>query len=119
MLSTSSLKVCASRGPAGASFCYWRTTWERHPYRDVARAEDFFFLEDARPRVLGLGSAELFAVVRHRHHTWTSENGRDVDRRLGGLPAYRKSFAEIVGAEAAAFYERARLALFTDAPVPA
>jgi hypothetical protein len=119
LLSSRSLKICVSRGPAGATFCYWRRTWERQPYRDTPRAEDFFFLEDARPRVHGLNEPEQFAVIRHRNHTWTRENGRDVTRRLSGLPPYRKPFAGIVGAEAAAFYERARRTLFTDVEVPA
>ena len=119
LLWTGTLRVCTSRGPAGATFCYWRRTWERHPYRDVDRAEDFFFLEDARPRVLGLRDPELFTVIRHRHHTWTRENGRDVNRRLSTLPPYGKPFSALVGAEAAAFYERARRELFADMPAPA
>jgi hypothetical protein len=112
MLPTASLKICASKGPAGASFCYWKCVWERHPYRDTPRAEDFFFLEDARPRVRCLQEPELFAIVRHRHHTWTSEHGRDVNRRLSALPSYKKSLGAVVGAEAAAFYEQARQLLF-------
>jgi hypothetical protein len=81
----------------------------------VARAEDYFFLGDARPNVQGLQAPEAFAVVRHRHHTWAQENGRDVDCRLDALPAYHKTFADVVGPEAMAFYEHARRALFVDA----
>jgi glycosyltransferase involved in cell wall biosynthesis len=112
LLSTASLKICASKGPAGATFCYWKPIWQRHPYRDTHRAEDFFFLEDARPHVRCLQEPELFAIVRHRDHTWTSEHGRDVTRRLSALPAYKRSMEEIVGAEAAKFYERARETIF-------
>jgi predicted O-methyltransferase YrrM len=112
MLPTGSLKVCASKGPAGASFCYWKRIWERHRYRDTPRAEDYFFLEDARPRVRCLQDPELFAIVRHRNHTWTQEHGRDVNRRLNSLPAYKKPLGAVVGHDAAAFYEHARQVLF-------
>ncbi len=115
LLASGSLRICSSKGPAGATFSYWKAIWQRHPYRDAYRAEDYFFLEDARPRVRCLQDAELFAIVRHRDHTWTHEHGRDVTRRLSLLPRYKKSIEAVVGSEAAAFYDRARQTLLAAA----
>ncbi len=98
------LKVCRTRGVAGATFCYHRGLWYEKHFRDVATAEDFFFLKDAKPRIVGVGQPELFMIVRHGGNTWQRENGTDVDRRLGRLRAYSKSLERAVGAEDARFY---------------
>ncbi len=114
LLETGALKVCTSKGPAGATFAFWKSLWQQHRYRDTERAEDYFLLEDARPRVRSLHDAELFAIVRHRNHTWASEHGRDVTARLGGLPTYKRSLAAIAGPGTAAFYEALRRTLFAE-----
>ena len=112
MLSTGRLNVCSASEPAGASFCYWKSLWLRHPYRKTDRAEDYFFLKDALPALRPLIDQELFAIVRHRNHTWVSENGGDVDRRLSALPAYGRGLEQVMGHEDTAFYESARQTLF-------
>jgi hypothetical protein len=114
MLETGELRMCRSGGPAGATFCFHRELWARHRYRSARRAEDYFFLQDARPAVLRVDDPELFAVVRHRGHTWTSDNGGDVDRRLAKLPIHRRSIEAVLGAEHAAFYTTARTTLFPE-----
>ena len=114
MLESGQLKVCRSAGPAGASFCFRRQLWAQHHYRSVNRAEDYFFLEDARPSVRCVADPELFAVVRHRGHTWTSDKGGDVDRRLERLRSYSRPLDAVVGADDAAFYTGARRALFAE-----
>jgi glycosyltransferase involved in cell wall biosynthesis/predicted O-methyltransferase YrrM len=105
LLAAQSLKVCSAGVPAGASFCYWRRIWQDHPYRETERAEDYFFLRDARPAIHAIADAELFAVIRHGRHTWMRDGGGDVDRRFRRLPTYAKTATAVMGASDAAFYE--------------
>jgi glycosyltransferase involved in cell wall biosynthesis len=101
---SSQLKVCRSRGVAGATFCYFRALWEEKRFRDVAAAEDYFFLSDAAPRLLPLKKPELFMVVRHGGNTWRRENGTDVEARLRRLPNYPQPLERVTGTEDALFY---------------
>ncbi len=102
------LKVCRSRGVAGATFCYFRSLWEATRFRDVAAAEDYFFLADAKPRLLPLlKKPEAFMVVRHRGNTWRRENGMDVEARLRRLPNYPQPLERVTGDEDALFYREA------------
>ncbi len=43
--------IYSNRNPlyaTGASLCYWRKTWERHPFKDTMVGEDNAFLQDIR-----------------------------------------------------------------------
>jgi O-antigen biosynthesis protein len=101
------VRLCRTHGVAGATFLYHRSLWEAHPYRDVDRAEDFFFLQDARPVILRHDDPGLFLVVRHGTHTWQSDNGREVTSQLRRLPAFGRRLDQVAEADDAAFYARA------------
>ncbi len=101
---SSRLKHCRSRGIAGATFCYFRGLWEEKRFRDVASAEDYFFLADAAPRQLPVRQAELFIAVRHGANTWRRENGRDVEAQLRRLANYPQPLERVTGNEDALFY---------------
>ncbi len=101
---SSRLKLCRTRGVAGATFCYFRGLWEATRFRDVASAEDYFFLADAAPRQLPLKKPELFMVVRHRGNTWRKENGIDVEARLRRLGNYPQPLEQVTGPDDARFY---------------
>jgi glycosyltransferase involved in cell wall biosynthesis len=113
LLRQRALKVARAGGIAGATLCYYRSLWVGQPYRDVAAAEDYFFLRDSRARVLGVDAPELFIVVRHAAHTWRHERGMDVTSRLGALRDYDKPLAQLVDPRDCEFYESAGEALFT------
>lgn len=102
------LKVCRSGGVAGATLCYFRTLWEDCRYRDVAAAEDYFFLADSSARVLGIDKPELFMVIRHARHTWMRERGADVNQRLRLLPDYPRRIDELTDKDDERFYASVR-----------
>ena len=98
------VRLSRTGGVVGATFLYARSLWERSPYRDVATAEDYFFLQDAGPELVRIDDPDLFVVVRHGSHTWTMDNGRDVTTEMRRLPPYRKPLHEVAGEEDARFY---------------
>lgn len=112
ILEEAALKICQTQGIAGATLCYGKSLWEQHPYRDVASAEDYFFLQDAKPHVLRLDKPALFIVVRHTQHTWNQERGADVNRLLHRLKNHSKQLDDIVEGEDACFYASARSQLY-------
>jgi glycosyltransferase involved in cell wall biosynthesis len=94
---------------AGATLCFPRRLWERRPFRDVTRGEDWFFLEDHGPRRLRLSRPELFIAVRHgAGHTWTRSGRRPVDEVFRRRPRYRVPLERLVPPEALAFYRSLR-----------
>ena len=113
ILADATLKVGHTSGIAGATLCYFKALWERQAYRDVATAEDYFFLQDAQPHVLRLDALELFVVIRHTHHTWKQEGGVEVDRYLRCLQNHVKRLENIVTRDDAHFYALARHQLYT------
>src|SRR4029453_8189979 len=83
-----SVRICRTNGLAGATFVYFKQFWEQHPYRDVDRAEDFFFVQDGRPTLVTCQDPGMFVVVRHGSPTWQVDDGRDVTEQLRQLPVY-------------------------------
>jgi len=112
ILEDSRLKICQAGGIAGATFCYFRTLWEKYPYRDVQCAEDYFFLQDIKPRLVFVDEPELFIVIRHKHHTWNRERGVDINMHLRRLRNYSKCLDEIVHEDDRRFYELAKHKLY-------
>jgi O-antigen biosynthesis protein len=94
---------------AGATLCFPRALWERRPFRDVTRGEDWFFLQDHAPRRVRLHRPELFLAVRHgRGHAWITDRGRPVDEAFRRRPRYPAPLQRLVPPEALAFYESLR-----------
>jgi glycosyltransferase involved in cell wall biosynthesis len=89
-----------SGAPIGASFCYWRKTWEDLPFEDVSRGEDDRFwraLRVAGKKVLTVsGVDEEPRMIHHIHggNTWTPDYAKAVAhgsnnwRRALGCAAY-------------------------------
>jgi O-antigen biosynthesis protein len=88
----------------GGTFCFYRKLWQRKPFRDVAKDEDFWFLNDHLPRVRPVCAAEQYIVVRHGRNTWNSLTDQNVDSYFRALPPYRKPLAALVLPEDLVFY---------------
>ena len=88
----------------GGTFCFYRKLWQRKPFRDVAKDEDFWFLNDHLPRVRPVCATEHYIVVRHGRNTWHQLTDQDVDSYFRALPPYRKPLAALVPPEDLAFY---------------
>jgi glycosyltransferase involved in cell wall biosynthesis len=90
---------------AGGTFCFPRKLWERVKFRDVQFDEDYWFLRDARPRVVPVCAPEQYLLVRHGRNTWTAmSDGERADDFLRELPVYPKPFSTLVDRPAQAFY---------------
>src|SRR5229473_7508156 len=50
---------------AGGTFCFYRKLWQRHPFRDVSLREDYWFVNDHRPRMLCVDAAEHYILLRN------------------------------------------------------
>lgn len=89
---------------AGGTFCFYRKLWQRIPFRDVARNEDYWFVNDHRPRIRRVCAAEHYILIRHGGNTWQLRYGESVDAYFQALPEYGKPLSDLVGAEDLAFY---------------
>jgi len=89
---------------AGGTFCFYRELWQRMPFRDVARNEDYWFVNDHRPRIRRVCAAEHYILVRHGSNTWRVRSGESVDAYFQKLPEYGKPLEDLVAAEDLAFY---------------
>jgi glycosyltransferase involved in cell wall biosynthesis len=94
---------------AGGTLCFRRAVWEAAPFRDVAKDEDAYFLEDhAGPRVR-IRAPEQYVLVRHGRNTWRRfRNGAGVEGFVRTLERYPKPIPEVMGEEAARFYTSLR-----------
>lgn len=90
---------------AGGTLCFRREVWQAAAFRDVARDEDAYFLDDhAGPR-LRVRAPEEYVLVRHGKNTWRRfRNGVAVEDFVRTLEPYPKSLEEVVGEDAARFY---------------
>lgn len=89
---------------AGGTFCFYRNLWQRQPFRDLAIREDYWFINDHRPRLLCVDAPEHFIVVRHGRNTWRLREGERVDSYFRSLPSYPKSLEELLPPEDLLFY---------------
>jgi glycosyltransferase involved in cell wall biosynthesis len=93
------------RWMAGGTLCFRRAVWQSAPFRDVAKDEDAYFLEDHTGPRLRVRAPEEYVLVRHGKNTWKRfGNGGQVDSGVRELERYPKSIAEVTGEEAARFY---------------
>jgi glycosyltransferase involved in cell wall biosynthesis/GT2 family glycosyltransferase len=99
------VRIFRAGGLVGATLCYFRSLWTARPYRNVASAEDFFFLHDGPTTFLSGDDLDLFMVIRHGLHTWTTERGMDVTEQLRHLAHYHKRIDQLMEPEDVAFYD--------------
>jgi glycosyltransferase involved in cell wall biosynthesis len=89
---------------AGGTFCFHRSLWELKPFRDVAKNEDYWFINDHRPRIRRVCAADYYMLVRHGRNTWQLMHGKPVDSYFRSLPPYRKELEAVVPPEDLTFY---------------
>jgi glycosyltransferase involved in cell wall biosynthesis len=89
---------------AGGTFCFYRKLWENQPFRDIAQNEDYWFVNDHRPRIRRVCAAEYYLVVRHGRNTWRFCFGERVESYFQSLPLYPKALDAVVPPEDLAFY---------------
>ncbi|HEY7307528.1 MAG TPA: glycosyltransferase family 2 protein [Bryobacteraceae bacterium] len=93
---------------AGGTFCFYRRLWEHKPFRDVAKNEDYWFVNDHRPRIRRVCAAEHYILVRHGRNTWQLISGERVDSYFQSLPLYPRALDALVPPEDLAFYRSLR-----------
>jgi glycosyltransferase involved in cell wall biosynthesis len=102
---------------AGNSLCFHRSLWARRAFREVAAAEDWWFLRDHQPILRRVCRAELCIVVRHdQGHTWVSNGREDVTAAFARRAAVSRPLSALVQREDLAFYGTLRAADATCAP---
>jgi glycosyltransferase involved in cell wall biosynthesis len=90
---------------AGGTLCFSRRLWERYPFRDVHRAEDYLFILDHRSRLIRVCAPKEYVVVRHGRNTWRQMPAlTPVDDFLRTLPPYTADLCTIVDTAAEALY---------------
>lgn len=95
---------------AGGTLSFRRSVWEKAPFRDVPKNEDFHFLEDHGGPRLRVRLPEQYVLVRHGANTWkTFWNRVRVDSYVRSLEPYGKAIGDVVADDASArFYARLR-----------
>jgi len=90
---------------AGGTFCFFRALWRQHPFRDVFRSSDSWFLRDNRPAIQRVCAADQYIVCRHGRNTWVRIKGCDSVEQYFRRRRSSKSLEETVGVRHAAFYK--------------
>lgn len=92
----------------GGAFCFHRSMWKRHPFRDQRQSEDTAFIADHHPPLTRVcGHAEQYIVARHGANTWNHVNTELADDYLRRLSPHPKPLEELVPALQARFYRSA------------
>jgi glycosyltransferase involved in cell wall biosynthesis len=90
---------------AGGTLCFRREVWAATPFRNVAKDEDAYFIDEAAGPFLRIRSPEEYVLVRHGGNTWKRfGDGDTVESWARTLERYPKGLAEVVGEDAARFY---------------
>jgi len=93
---------------AGNTLTFDRDLWLAAPFRSLPSRVDSAFIED-HPRFVAVDDADAVVVVRHGANTWTEFRGIEVDPYIAGsLRRWPVPLADVVGPEAAAFYQAMR-----------
>ena len=101
----SSLRFSGHGWAAGGSLCFHRALWERTPFRDLPRAVDAGFLNDAQANIRRVCAANLYLVVRHGRNTWTETDGAHVDEQFRRAPLCGVDLHQVVEPIDFPFYE--------------
>lgn len=89
---------------AGGTFCFYRELWERRPFRDVAKDEDYWFMFDHRPEIRRVYATEYYILVRHGRNTSKFCAGQNAESYFQSLPVFPKPLELLVPPEDLAFY---------------
>jgi glycosyltransferase involved in cell wall biosynthesis len=90
---------------AGASLCFDKLLWQRTRVRDLPRAVDQHFIQDAQVEVMRVCRPESLQVVRHRRNTWRElTDATPVEAYFRAQPAHERRVLDIVEPIDAAFY---------------
>ena len=86
--------------------CFDRELWARSPFRDIPRAVDEKFMEDANVDIVRVCRPESLILVRHgTRHTWNSMSDQtSVDGFFSRQPEYPKPILDVVAPIDTAFY---------------
>ena len=91
----------------GGTFCFHRSLWQRHPFRDIPKSVDSWMLRDARPRIVRVCAPEQYFIVRHGRNTWNAmTTGETADEFLTQCEPYVKPLAEVLPAADLRFYRQ-------------
>jgi glycosyltransferase involved in cell wall biosynthesis len=90
---------------AGGTLCFHRELWERTPFRDRSRAVDYFFFQDANPRIQRVCAPEMYMLVRHGANTWQQHAGGSAESFFRGLRLARQRLHDIVEPIDIPFYD--------------
>jgi Glycosyl transferase family 2 len=102
---TGALKDSGHGWCAGGTLCFSREVWEQGPFRDTARAVDWWFLQDHPSACVNVCTPELYMLVRHHTgHLWTTLHGLDVTEYFARRPAARITLADCLSIEDQEFY---------------
>lgn len=88
---------------AGATLCFRRSLWKRHPFRDIYASSDSWFIRDNAPRIIRICDVEKFLHVRHDRNTWRHITGYETAESFFRLRPFRGRLRDIVGDDIA-FY---------------
>lgn len=90
---------------AGNTLTFDRALWATAPFRPVPSGVDSAFLED-HPDWAPVDAPDAVVAVRHGANTWNEFRGIEVDPYVAGsLRLWQVPLVEVVGVDAAAFYE--------------
>lgn len=129
---TQELKVRRMAKWSGGTLCFFKELWQECPYRDISLAEDLFFLQDHKFKLIAIDNPELYCYVRHAAgHLWshflksermelgTVTAGGDVTEYMRRLPAYSKGMKEYIPEEDFWFWEKQLQSAHTSVTHPA
>jgi hypothetical protein len=104
---TGALKVSGLGRCAGGALCFSRRLCERRPFRDAARAVDWWFLRGHPSGPIKICKPERYLRVRrHIGNLWTQVTGRDVTDYFARRLAYHKTLQNRLSAEGQEFCRR-------------
>lgn len=104
---TGALKFSGHGWCAGGTLCFARRSCEQRPFRDAARAVDWWFLQDHPSVRIKICNPELYILVRHQiGHLWTKVKGLDVTDFFARRLAYHKTLKDCLSTEDQEFYRR-------------
>jgi hypothetical protein len=93
-------------GSMGATFAYWRESWERTPFREVEKGDDIFFQGDLRDRgcpLLDAKDHEMMVYMRHNQnqsaltqYQWNEEDTLEARKLMGADVDFYDGIGELL-----------------------
>lgn len=108
LAATGALHTSGPDHKAGNTLTFDRAQWDSAPFRSLPSRVDSAFIED-HPDFAAVDDPGAVMAVRHGANTWNEHHGIEVDPYIAGtLERWPQPLADVVGTEAAGFYERLR-----------